>query len=300
MPDHGKKKAIRSGEFPSWRGQGAARSVAGAAEWYRRAADAGSLTGMLHAAGMAEPPEALALHRRAAQAGLQAAELGAARLAEAGELELARHYLELAHYAGVPEATVDLARLCLEGRGRAAGMAALERGKGGSRAMAHYFERVITLEGRYGIRRDPRAAFWIFQDAARCGAPEAVLRLGEIKLEGGRALRDEAQKEATLAAPAGFFKTAAGEGGGGSGVAQNKYGEMLMAGEGVPRDCALARQYFLWAANNGEMRAYVGLAEIVIGLDGTPPDRDRAIEFLQKGRDGGSAEAAERLAALGA
>jgi TPR repeat protein len=302
-------------------GQGCDQDFDVAVEWYRRAAAAGIHTAEILLAGLmaegkgfaaADAAGAAAIYRRLAEPPVanKDAQYHLGRMYDEGrglprDPAAARRYFELSHNQGGDAATCDLAAMFLQGRdGIPAnvklGIETLNQAASRGHPMSHYNLGLIYQEGKYGQAKDLDAAREHFQFAAEHHIPFAQVKFGTMLVVEGRRETDEAVKREKLETAARYFKLAAGTTIEGNPVAQNNYAKMLMTGEGVEQNYALAKEYLLLAIHGNQWMAFVNMAEILLkGLGGTTVNRQQAIELLTRAKDNGNQEAFRRLHELG-
>lgn len=233
-------------------GEGVPKDLAGAAQWFRRAAEHGLLSGMLAygqslVSGHGVPQDRATGTQwitKAAEGGHVSAqvELGGLFLKGNGvprNVAKARDWLLRAAQGGSGRGMFDLAMLSFsptegvadEALGREWLGKAVQSGFAPARAQL----AVFVLKGEHGWTIDPAAAFELARSAAQRGNALAETTLGDLYREGRGAPQSDA--EAAL-----WYERASRHG---SGWAQYHFATMRLAGRGTARDPADA---YFWAS----------------------------------------------------
>jgi TPR repeat protein len=287
-------------------GTGTAVDRPQAAQWFRRAAEAGdtearAIWGTMLAYGMdgvkADPPTAARFLRLAAEAGdaPAAARLGFAYLrgrgVPANEAESVRWFRRGAD-AGVAEGQLGLGEALLFGRGglardEAQALPLLKRASAAGLVDAQLIVGTLAANGRVpGTPREQGAAS--VRALAERGELAAQRLMALLLLEGNGVRIDAGEARR-------WFERAASAGDAGS---QWQLCAGLLNGELGPRDVAASRRHCGQAAEQGHPLGLLAMAEHLKGQHGGPVDRNAARALLQRALDAGDEAARPLLQAL--
>lgn len=247
-------------------GTGMPKDAAIALEYYRRGADAGSLSCRLALHRLfregREMPKDLAeaerFGRAAADSGdaVAAYELGVFYEQYSGETPewlRAAEWMRIASERGSVPATLRLADYHLAGK-------------------------LGSVNSDEGTR--------LLRVAASLGSPEACFRIGEAYKDGIHLPLDPVASSA-------WFRVAADMG---YAPAENAYGLALVTGFGTKADPKAAYDWFRQASEKGNLDAKVNLGELHQFGVGVEQNRPKAREYLEEAAKGGSPVAAQKLA----
>ncbi len=269
-----------------------ARQLPGALESHR-------LLGDLALAGAGMPKDAaiaLEYYRRGAEAGSISCQLALHRLFREGR-ELPKDPVEAERYGraaaetGDAEAAYELGLFYEQFSGetpewlRAAEWmrTASERGSIPATlrlADYHLAGRLGSINGEEGTR--------LLRAAANLGSPEACFRIGEAYKNGVHVPQDPVASTA-------WFRVAAELG---NAIGENAYGLALATGYGVRADPAAATEWFRSASQKGNLDAKVNLGEQYHHGFGVERDTGKAAGYLEEAALGGSPAGAHKLAQL--
>jgi TPR repeat protein len=241
-------------------------SLAEALNWYRRAAQQGSIDAatdiaLLYANGKGvprNPEQAVVWFRRAAEGGDPSAQYNLGLMYERGE-GVPRDYREaIRWFAAAADQKLIPPLLSLA--------------------------ELYVQPPNAAVTADLNKAMQYYQRAADLGSPEAEVSLGTIYSKGlsGKVDYDQA---------AGWYRKAADKG-----YADGEFalGVSYAMGRGVPVDYAQARHWLEAAANQGQVEAQYDLAIMCEQGNGAAPDRGLAAHYYEMAADRGMAKAQYR------
>lgn len=269
------------------------------------------------AEGRGDFDKAFREYQRAAEKGIAFAQYRLARLYEQGrgtaqdDAEAVRWYRAAAEQ-GYPPAQIALGKRYEQGSGvpqdEAAALALFEKAAEYERsvkywespphppAVAHARAGRMIEQGR-GRQRDSAAAARYFEYAAKADNPDAQFGLAGLYAKGeGVAAADPAAAQRLYAAAAVNYQELAETG---DGNAQNRLGQMLVDGLGVPKDVTRGVWLLERAAEQGNSPAQARLGQLFEqGEEGLPADPARAAHYYQMAIDAGYTSALYKLASL--
>ena len=177
-------------------------------------------------------------------------------------------------------------------RARARRVGPLEHQAGAAQEAETHYRRMWRLrqmsaaELRVLLAGDPeKAAPWI-ESAARYGLVEAQMRLGQMRLDGTGAPRDEA-------AALGWFRRAADKG---SPEAMNMVGRCYENGWGAAEDLVAAAHWYRRSGEAGHDWGEYNYANMLFDGRGVHRDLEQAVAWYERASDRGHARAMNLLA----
>ncbi len=147
---------------------------------------------------------------------------------------------------------------------------------------------LALLEGRYGLKPDPKAGIRWLRRSAQGGNPYAALKLGNAYAAGTGVEKDD--KQAVL-----WWRRAAE---GGNVEAKYRLGKAYLEGKGVPQDDHQAADWLEQAANEGNADAQYLLGKMYHEGYAVVQDQTLARDWLGKAAAQGHSEAVNLLALI--